>query len=178
LANTTLIGFGGGCHWCTEAVFNSLKGVEQVTQGFIKSTPPADALSEAVQLQFNPNEIPLAVLVEIHLRTHASTSNHSFREKYRSAIYLQSDTAANDLHDEVVLILKQLQDQFDKPLVTQVLPLLEFVASPEQYQQYYQKHANGEFCQRYVDTKLTLIREQYAKHYDRSRSVPTGLKPN
>ncbi|MGJ8671076.1 MAG: peptide-methionine (S)-S-oxide reductase, partial [Oceanococcus sp.] len=46
--NHARIGFGGGCHWCTEAVFNALRGVEQVSQGFIKSDPPHDSFSEAV----------------------------------------------------------------------------------------------------------------------------------
>ena len=157
--NTQPIGFGGGCHWCTEAVFNSLKGVEQVEQGFIRSTPPADALSEAVQLQFDPNKIPLAVLVEIHLRTHSSMSNHAFREKYRSAVYTLSD----DLHEEVVEIIQALQSDFSKPLITQVLPLIEFQISPDKYQQYYQKHTEGAFCQRFVDPKLAMIREEFSE---------------
>lgn len=157
--NTQLIGFGGGCHWCTEAVFNSLIGVEQVEQGFIRSTPPADSLSEAVQLQFDPNKIPLAILVEIHLRTHSSTSNHTFREKYRSAIYTRCDV----LSAEVVEIIQTLQSGFTKPLVTQVLPLVEFQISPDKYQQYYQKHAEGAFCQRFVDPKLAMIRAEFSE---------------
>lgn len=157
--NAPLIGFGGGCHWCTEAVFNSLIGVEQVEQGFIRSTPPADSLSEAVQLRFDANKISLAVLVEIHLRTHSSMSNHSFREKYRSAVYTTCDV----ISDEVAEIIKTLQVDFVKPLITQVLPLIEFQSSPDRYQHYYQKHADGAFCQRFVDPKLALIREEYSE---------------
>ena len=156
--NTPLIGFGGGCHWCTEAVFNSLIGVKHVEQGFIRSTPPADSLSEAVQLRFDPRKMPLAVLVEIHLRTHSATSNHAFREKYRSAVY----TTCDALSAEVAEVIQTLQVGFVKPLITQVLPLIEFESSPDQYQQYYQKHAEGAFCQRYVDPKLTLLRERFS----------------
>ena len=156
---TPLIGFGGGCHWCTEAVFNSLVGVEQVTQGFIRSTAPNDSLSEAVQLRFNPSQIPLAVLIEIHLRTHSSTSNHTFREKYRSAVYTSGDA----LRDEVLEAISSLQSDFEKPLITQVLPLVEFQASPDYYQRYYQKHSQGAFCQRYVDPKLALIRRKFSE---------------
>ncbi len=157
--NAVRIGFGGGCHWCTEAVFNSLIGVEQVEQGFIRSKPPADSRSEAVQLRFDPNKIPLAALVEIHLRTHSSMSDHMFRKKYRSAVYTLCDVRS----DEVVKIIQTLQSGFTKPLITQVLPLIEFQSSPDQYQQYYQKHAEGAFCQRYVDPKLALLREEYSE---------------
>ena len=81
------IGFGGGCHWCTEAVFQSLKGIETVEQGFIRSDAPADTWSEAVIVHYDPAEIDLAVLMEVHLRTHAATKDHSMRSKYRSAVY-------------------------------------------------------------------------------------------
>lgn len=158
--NKTIIGFGGGCHWCTEAVFNSLVGVEQVTQGFIRSTPPADTLSEAVQLSFNPDQMPLAILIEIHLRTHSSMSDHALRQKYRSAVYTTSDA----LTIEAVEVIQRIQSSFLEPLVTQVLPLSEFNPSPDHYQQYYQKHAEGAFCQRFVDPKLALIREEFSEH--------------
>lgn len=90
--NTDLerIGFGGGCggcHWCTEAVFQSLKGIQHVAQGFIKSRPPAGTWSEAVIVTYDPTKIDLATLIEIHLQTHACTSEHKMRSKYRSAIY-------------------------------------------------------------------------------------------
>lgn len=48
------IGFGGGCHWCIEAVFQSLTGVSKVTQGFIASNPPNEAYSEAVIIEYDP----------------------------------------------------------------------------------------------------------------------------
>lgn len=82
------IGLGGGCHWCTEAYFLSLKGVEKVEQGWIASTPPNDAFSEAVLVHYDPSQIPLPVLIAIHLHTHAATKAHAFRSKYRSAVYV------------------------------------------------------------------------------------------
>ena len=61
------IGFGGGCHWCTEAVFQSLKGVLKVEQGWVSSTKENDAFSEAVIVHFNYNIISIKELTEIHL---------------------------------------------------------------------------------------------------------------
>ena len=81
------VGFGGGCHWCTEAVFQSLIGVEKVEQGWVASTEKNKNFSEAVVVHFDVKEINLKILIEIHLRTHKSTSNHSMRTKYRSAVY-------------------------------------------------------------------------------------------
>lgn len=155
--NKVRLGFGGGCHWCTEAVFKSLKGVDLVEQGFIRSEPPHDVASEAVQIQFDPAFISMAVLIEIHLRTHASTSDHTFRKKYRSAVYT-TDTVHNHEANDTIAVLGI---EFDRPIVTKVMPLVEFIASPEHYQNYYANHSNGEFCQRFIDPKLALLRRQF-----------------
>ncbi|WP_343065456.1 peptide-methionine (S)-S-oxide reductase [Arenibacter arenosicollis] len=80
------IAFGGGCHWCTEAVYQSLKGVEVVEQGFVASKGEESFFSEAVIVHYDPKSIALKDLILIHLYTHKSTSDHSMRNKYRSAI--------------------------------------------------------------------------------------------
>ena len=77
------IALGGGCHWCTEAVFQSLKGVEKVEQGFVAPLQDLNSYSEAVIVHYNADLISLKDLIEVHLDTHKSTSNHSFRKKYR-----------------------------------------------------------------------------------------------
>ncbi len=100
MGNLEKIGFGGGCHWCTEAVFQSLKGVEKVEQGWIASEGEASTLSEAVIVHFDTSQISLVLLIEIHLLTHESTSEHSMRKKYRSAIYyfdVEQQVALNQL---------------------------------------------------------------------------------
>ena len=56
-------GFGGGCHWCTEAVFQSLRGVTEVAQGFIAADPPHQAYSEAVSVTWDPDLIGFDVVV-------------------------------------------------------------------------------------------------------------------
>lgn len=155
------IGFGGGCHWCTEAVFIALRGVSQVQQGFIQSEPPHNVFSEAVIVHYNPTEIDLAVLIEAHLRTHASTSQHKMRNKYRSAVY-----AFN--HQQLLnstLNLTTLQASFDKPLITKALTFVAFKASDERFQRYYQTDPTRPFCKTYIDPKLALLRQRFSKHY-------------
>jgi len=156
------IGLGGGCHWCTEAVFQSLRGVTQVEQGFIASTGKATAFSEAVLLNYNPLIISLDTLIEIHLRTHEATSNHSFRSKYRSAIYfLQPE-------DEVKAreALNCLQKEFGTPLVTQVLPVAEFNPSRKQLQNYYLTDPYRPFCRRYIEPKIQQLLDNFGKTVD------------
>lgn len=87
------IGIGGGCHWCTEGVIQMLKGVAQVDQVFIRSDPPADSWAEGVIVHFDPAIIDIAILIEVHLRTHSPSTIASFAvgSKYRSAIYVHDE---------------------------------------------------------------------------------------
>jgi peptide-methionine (S)-S-oxide reductase len=89
--NFSKVGLGGGCHWCTEGIFESLIGIKAVNQGWIASIDNNAELSEAIEVYFDPSMITLKTLIEIHLHTHASTVNHSIRQKYRSAIYTYND---------------------------------------------------------------------------------------
>ena len=151
------IGFGGGCHWCTEAVFQLLRGVRQVEQGFIRSSPPDDAWSEAVRVKFDFGVISLASLIDVHLHTHASTSEHSMRAKYRSAIYVNSPQQAY----EAKAILGEIQDDFSEPLVTRVLPLVGFKSSEPGRRAYLEKNKGNQFCERYIEPKLDKLRDEY-----------------
>jgi len=128
------IAFGGGCHWCTEAIFQQLVGVSQVEQGWVSSThADATSPSEAVIVHFDPACISLDTLTEIHLFTHNATSNHSFREKYRSAVY----TFTESQYQEAQTILTKKQKLFEKTLVTKVYPFGKFRLNDEQYLNYY-----------------------------------------
>lgn len=155
-----MIGFGGGCHWCTEAVFQALRGVVSVEQGFALSAPPADTWSEAVRLAYDPSQIDLATLIEVHLRTHASDADHSIRSKYRSAIYTYNAAQADAAQD----ILDQLRSDFERPLVTRILSMEGFKHSDERFHNYYETNPERPFCRRYIDPKLALIRDRFAAH--------------
>lgn len=152
------IGFGGGCHWCTEAIFDALKGVRQVEQGWITSSRPnATTPSEAVIVHYDEKKISLDILTEIHLFTHNSTSNHTFRDKYRSAIYTFSDEQEVKTQN----ILKQMQKLFEKPLVTKVYPFDTFRLNEEQYLNYYKSNPEKPFCQVRIKPKLRILMKKY-----------------
>jgi peptide-methionine (S)-S-oxide reductase len=153
------IGFGGGCHWCTEAVFQSLKGVYKVDQGYIASDGKNHSFSEAVIVYFNPLEITLKSLIEIHLYTHKSTSKHSMRDRYRSAVYSFSNKQESDSK----VIIENLQNEFDVQIITTVIPFLEFKASREAIQNYYQKHSDKPFCRNYINPKLEVLLQKFSE---------------
>ncbi|WP_411767285.1 peptide-methionine (S)-S-oxide reductase [Winogradskyella sp. A3E31] len=159
------IALGGGCHWCTEAVFQSLKGVENVEQGYVASVDGNSMFSEAVIVHFNPQIISLNVLIEIHLHTHKSTVNHSMRQKYRSAIYTFSEI--QKIESET--ILKNLQSKFDSELVTVVLPFSEFKASRKQIQNYYYDNPEKPFCERFINPKLIVLLQQFSEHTNQNK---------
>ena len=154
----TKIGFGGGCHWCTESVFLALKGVQKVEQGWIASFNENDTFSEAVIVHFNNNQIDLNLLVEIHLKTHSSTSSHSMRGKYRSAVYTFEDTQIPEVQD----IINNLQNKFDNQLITKIHPFRAFKPSPEQFINYYIKNPKKPFCEKYITPKLQSIENQFS----------------
>ena len=110
-----------------------------------------------MKVQFEPEVIGLARLIDIHLHTHASTSQHSMRAKYRSAIYVNSPQQAH----EAKAILSEIQDDFSEPLVTRVLPLVGFKLSEPGRRAYFEKNNGNQFCERYIEPKLKKLRDEY-----------------
>lgn len=152
------IGFGGGCHWCTEAVFQSLIGVVKVEQGFIASTKENTSFSEAVIVHFDATTISLRDLTEIHLHTHKSTHEHSMRSKYRSAIY----TFDKDQQKDAEELLSVLQKDFEHKIITKILPFKGFKFSDELFHDYYYKNPEKPFCEAYINPKLSLLMSKFS----------------
>ena len=152
------VGFGGGCHWCTEGVFLSLKGISKVEQGWISSNGENDAFSEGVIIHFNPEVISLNDLIEIHLYTHSSTSNHSMRDKYRSAVYSFS---AGDL-TEADGIIQSFQVDFSETIITESLLVVEFKENKEEYLNYLYSRPEAQFCKSYIHPKLRLLIDRFS----------------
>ena len=155
------VGFGGGCHWCTEAVILVIEGVHKVEQGWVASDGVHSDFSEGVIVYFDPAIISLKTLIDIHLATHSCTVDHSMRKKYRSAIYIFSDQQSVQAQE----ILSVAQLQHTAPLITKVLPFLSFKLNQETYQEYYLKNPDKPFCQRYIEPKLSLLKKEFKEVY-------------
>lgn len=153
---TSKIALGGGCHWCTEGVFVSLIGVDKVEQGWVASTPPHDAFSEAVIVHYVPRIISAEDLITVHLETHASTKTHSLRHKYRSAVY----SFSSEDQEAFTVVLNQLAEAFPEPVFTEVLPFVAFKASLPEHQDYYRTDPERPFCKRFITPKLNALRQR------------------
>ena len=161
----TKIAFGGGCHWCTEAVFQSLIGVKKVEQGWVASTEKNNTFSEAVIVHFYADKIELKTLIEVHLLTHKSTSNHSMRRKYRSAVYYFT----NHQKEEIFKIIEELQSNFNEKIITQTLEFKRFKSSTEEFQNYYKSNPKKPFCKNYIQPKLKFLLENFSNKIDNSK---------
>ena len=154
------IGLGGSCHWCTEAIFQSLKGVERVEQGWIAAKNVGDIFSEAVIVHYKPELIPMSTLLAIHLATHSSTSDHWMRNKYRSAVYVFSESQG----ELASAILQHLQQTMSQPIITTILPFGAFKENIPAYQNYYFTDTNKPFCKAFIDPKLKEVIRQFGAY--------------
>jgi peptide-methionine (S)-S-oxide reductase len=159
------IGFGGSCHWCTEAIFQSLKGVVQVEQGWIASDGDASSFSEAVIVHFDAGVISLETLIAVHLHTHSCTSSHSMRFKYRSAVY----TFRDDQVQPADLAISELQKDFDSVIITRVIPFKDFKINDQVYLNYYYSNPEKPFCENIVVPKLRLLIQQFSGQVDKTK---------
>ena len=163
------IALGGGCHWCTEAVFQQVVGVLKVEQGYVASKAKQSDDSEGVIVHYDSNKISLKSLIEIHLHTHQSTSNHSMRNKYRSAIYYYNE---ND-KIEALASLNNLRTDFKKEIITKVLPFVSFKSSREEIQNYYLKGPDKPFCQNFISPKLELLKQKFYTSLKEDKKMAT-----
>lgn len=147
------VGLGGGCHWCTEGIFESLIGIKAVNQGWIASVGSDAEFSEAIEVYFDPSAISLQTLIEIHLHTHASTANHSMRQKYRSAIYTYNDTQ----NQHAKRALESLQPDFAGKVITRVLPFEAFKKNKDELLNYLYSSPDKPFCKTYIHPKLRVL---------------------
>ena len=147
------VAFGGGCHWCTEAVFQHVAGVRHVDQGWASSLDDPDWFSEAVVVHYDAREVSLQHLVRVHLHTHSCTSQHAMRGKYRSAVYgfSESEMAA------ARAAMDKWQAEFERPIVTEVVRMGGFRQNTQRYQDYYRKNPEAPFCRRWVAPKLGVV---------------------
>lgn len=152
------IGFGGSCHWCTEAIFLSLNGIVSVEQGWIASNGEHSSFSEAVIVEYNAAIISLGTLIAIHLSTHSCTANHSMRSKYRSAIYTFTDKQAGIVDKAII----ELQKEYESPIITKILPYKDFKINRKDLLNYYYSNPEKPFCENIINPKLRRLMQQFS----------------
>jgi len=156
--------FGGGCFWCTEAVFTLLKGVTKVESGYsggkIDNPTYKEVCSgmtghaEVIEVTYNPAEISYKDLLRIHLSTHNPTTlNRQGADagtQYRSVIFYRNEQEREDAQ----AIINELQEAYGDPIVTELAPYEQFYKAEEYHQDYYANNAEAGYCQAVIDPKL------------------------
>jgi peptide-methionine (S)-S-oxide reductase len=161
---TELATFGGGCFWCTEAIFERLPGVKSVTSGYAggetdnptyKQVCEGDTgHAEVIQVAFDPGVVSYEKLLETFWETHDPTTLNQqgadVGTQYRSII-LYHDDAQKVVAEKS---LKEAQSQFFKPITTQIVPLKKFYKAEGYHQGYYDNNASAPYCQMVIRPKL------------------------
>ncbi len=164
--------FGGGCFWCTEAMFRELKGVHSVESGYAggdADNPTYQAVctgqtghAEVIQVVFDPAVISYRELLQIHFGTHDPTTlNQQGADKgtqYRSAIFTHDD----EQKAVAEAVIKDVQHYFSAPVTTQVADLKKFYKAEEYHQDYYRENSTQGYCQAVIDPKLKKLRRLFA----------------
>jgi peptide-methionine (S)-S-oxide reductase len=167
------ITLGGGCFWCTEAVFVQVRGITDVESGYCNGTthnPSYEAVcsgqtghAEVVKLEFDPAQISLREILEIFFVIHDPTTlnqqGHDVGTQYRSGIYVNSP----DQQEVVQSVLREVNDSktYRHPVVTEVLPLANYWPAEEYHQDYFEKHPSQGYCLMVAAPKVEKFRKTF-----------------
>ncbi|TYA53083.1 peptide-methionine (S)-S-oxide reductase MsrA [Formosa maritima] len=165
--------FGGGCFWCTEAVFQEIKGVKKVVSGYSGGTVPGKPTyreicsgltghAEVIQITFDANIISYKDLLIIFMTTHDPTTLNrqgaDIGTQYRSIIFyhnLEQKEIANKVLLEIALY-------FEDTIVTEVIKFKIFYEAEKEHQNYYKNNQKQGYCSFVILPKLAKLRKLYA----------------
>jgi peptide-methionine (S)-S-oxide reductase len=165
--------FGGGCFWCTEAVFERVRGVSKVVSGYTGGhveNPTYEEVcekttghAEVVQVTFDPAVVSYRQLLEIHFATHDPTTlNRQGADagpQYRSAVFTHSDEQKRVATE---LIAELNQSVFGGAIVTEVTPAGVFYPAEDYHQGFYRNNPMQGYCMAVVSPKVAKFRKRFA----------------
>ena len=165
--------FGGGCFWCTEAIFQEIEGIEKVESGYSGGNAPGKPTyrevcsgltghAEVVQVTFDPNVISYKDILVIFMTTHDPTTLNrqggDHGTQYRSVIFYHDDSQK----EFAEVVLKEVSTYFDDPIVTEISPLDIFYKAEDYHQDYYVNNQDQGYCNFVIAPKISKLRKQYA----------------
>ena len=162
--------FGGGCFWCTEAVFEEMKGVHGVVSGYAGGTtedPSYDEVcsgrtghAEVVQVEYDPAQVSYEKLLDIFWKAHDPTTlNRQGADtgtQYRSVIFYHDDEQKKVAETSKA----KAATQFSDPIVTEIKPLPKFWPAESYHQDYFRKNPNAPYCTVVIRPKLKKVKEK------------------
>ncbi len=173
--STESIVLGGGCFWCTEAVFKAVRGVTDVESGYsnghVQRPSYEDVCTgttghnEVVKLEFDPALISLDEILQIFFLIHDPTTlnrqGNDVGTQYRSGIYTTSPAQ----QESAAAFVQRLGDDkvFSRPVVTEVLPLANYWPAEDYHQDFFEKHPHQGYCMAVAAPKVAKFRATFAR---------------
>ena len=164
---------GAGCFWCVEAVFDDLKGVEDVVSGYSgghtgnptykEVCSETTGHAEVVQIRFDPRELSFADLLRVFFSVHDPTQlnrqGNDIGTSYRSAVFYQSDEQNRTARE----IIEELTREaiYEKPIVTEVTAFDKFWPAEDYHQEYFANDPNQPYCAAVVAPKVAKFRQKF-----------------
>lgn len=164
-----------GCFWCTEAIFERIRGVESVKSGYSGGTldnPTYEEVSdgdsghaEAIQIEFDNEKINFKELLEIFFKTHDPTTlnrqGNDVGTQYRSAIFYHN-LDQKKIAEEVIKELEEM-NYFSDPIVTEVTEFTNFFPAEDYHQKFYEKNKNYPYCRIVIDPKIKKLLNEFSE---------------
>jgi peptide-methionine (S)-S-oxide reductase len=172
---TEIATLANGCFWCSEAIFNRLKGVKSVVPGYsggrVEDPTYEDVCTgrtghaEAAQIEFDPTVIPYEKLLDIFWHTHDPTTlnrqGNDIGTQYRSAIFYHNDKQ-REIAEKSKRRIEE-SDVYKDPIVTEIVPFKKFYIAEDYHKKYYEQHQDALYCRYVIDPKVQKLLKQYGK---------------
>ncbi len=163
--------FGGGCFWCTEAVYSELKGVVKVNPGYsggeVKNPTYEEVCTgetghaEVIQITFDPAIISFAEILEVFFMTHDPTTlnrqGNDVGTQYRSVIFYHSEKQ-KQIAEKVIGLFNE-ERVYDQPIVTEVIKFDKFYQAEDYHAKYFERNKNKGYCQFVIAPKMEKFRK-------------------
>jgi len=166
--------FGNGCFWCTEAIFQQLKGVSTVLPGYtggkVRNPTYAEVCTgttghaEAIQITYDPKTISYRELLDVFFYTHDPTTlnrqGNDVGTQYRSAIFYHDEQQR--MEAERIIAELTAEKVYDDPIVTEVTPYDVFYVAEDYHKNYYNNNKNQGYCRAVINPKLDKFVKKYS----------------
>lgn len=176
--------FGGGCFWCTEAVFKALKGVISVKPGYAGGTTPhpnylqvaggTTGHAEVIYVEYDPNKVSYRDLLTVFFASHDPTTvnrqGNDVGTQYRSIIFYTTEVEKAEAEKFISEI--NASNQRRALTVTEVVPLDKFYEAENYHHDYYANNQNAPYCQIVINPKLDKVQKEFSKLL--KQTVPEG----
>lgn len=166
--------FGGGCFWCTEAVFAMLKGVSGVEPGYAGGTterPTYEEVcsghtghTEVVRVEYDPGEIRYRDLLTVFFGSHDATQvnrqGNDVGEQYRSVVFYTNEEQKREAENFIRVLNESSKE--GSPIVTSIEPLSNYFTAERHHKNYYVNNKGQSYCQLIIAPKLKKVQKEFA----------------